>query len=73
MSPSFGKLFVAQATSQSYVQYKLENKKVLLVAMSQLAFPEHKCQIVQLARWICQQGVGLTKDDVLAQRETMRC
>jgi hypothetical protein len=73
-SPAFGKLWITQASSQSYIQYldASTSKKTLLVSFSAGAFPDHQEAVVKMASWICGAGKDLGKDDVQARKATLR-
>ena len=69
VSPVWGKLWLTQATGQSYIQFcnKDTGKKALLVSLRRNAFPNHQELLPKLASWVCAQE-HVSKEDVLQQR-----
>ena len=70
-SHAFGHLYITCATAQSYIQYKDGDKKVLLAAISKNKVADHAATCILLAKWICKQSGSLTKDAVIAKRNSM--
>ena len=74
VSAAFGKLFLTQASSQSYIQFLDANtsKKVLLVSFSAGAYPNHREVVVQMAAWVCAAGGDLNKSAVQQRKASLR-
>jgi hypothetical protein len=70
MSKSFGRLNITNAKAQSYIQYKKDGKKTLLVAVSCKQSEHHEDICAEIALWVCNQD-SLTKDQVVAFRNSL--
>ena len=72
VSPVWGKLWLIQASRQSYIQFcnKDTGKKALLVSLTAHTFPNHQELLPKLASWVRAQK-GISKEDVLQQRAHM--
>lgn len=69
VSKSFGKLILTLASAQSYIQYIRDDKKTLLVSVSQGQSASHGKVVQELAQFALQ--AGLTKEQVVQHRDSL--
>jgi len=69
VSKSFGKLILTLASAQSYIQYIRDDKKTLLVSVSQGQSACHGKVVQELAQFALQ--AGLTKEQVVQRRDSL--
>lgn len=73
MSAAFGELCMTYATDQSYIRFRNDDGKlVLLVAVSKKFYKDHAHLCGHLAQWVAKQGKQLKKEDVVAFRDSYK-
>ena len=68
---AFGRLYTTYATKQSYICVNKDGKKVLLAAVSQTMSADHSNVLTKLVEWLQSSPVGLTKEEVIAKRNSL--
>ena len=68
---AFGRLYTTYATKQSYICVNKDGKKVLLVSVGQTMSANHSNVLKKLVEWLQGSPVGLTKEEVIAKRNSL--